>query len=101
MYTDCDKQIIAGLIINSGNPVKVEMYSHSRSVLFFSHQTYQWLMAFYPFLHPHTDSPEEKLNLVVNKAILIAYHLPPPPPPPQWSSGEKVGCIWGFKSPPP
>ena len=78
MYTDCDKQIIAGLIINSGNPVKVEMYSHSRSVLFFSHQTYQWLMAFYPFLHPHTDSPEEKLNLVVNKAILIAYHLPPP-----------------------
>ena len=27
--------------------------------------------AFYPFLHPHTDSPEEKLNLVITKAILI------------------------------
>ena len=37
-----------------------KMYSHSRSVLFFFHQTYQWLMDFYPFLHPHTDSPEEK-----------------------------------------
>ena len=61
---------------NKFNPGKVEMYSHSRSVLFFLHetrpdQTYQRLMAFYPFLHPHTDSPEEKLNLVVNKAILI------------------------------
>ena len=27
--------------------------------------------AFYPFLHPHKDSPEEKLNLVINKATLI------------------------------
>ena len=43
------------------------MYSHSRSVVFFLHQTYQWLLAFYPFLHPHTNSPEEKLNLIVNK----------------------------------
>ena len=49
---------------DASNPVKVEMYSHSRSVLFFSHQTYQRLMAFYPVLHPHTDPPKEKLNLV-------------------------------------
>ena len=70
MYTYCDKHIIAG-IISFSNPVKVEMYSHTISVLFFFHQTYQWLMDFYSFLHPHTDSPEEKLNLVGNKAILI------------------------------
>ena len=39
-------------------------------------------MAFYPFLY----SQEEKLNLVVNKAILIqpfgTIYLPYPPPPP-------------------
>ena len=70
MYTDCDKQIIAG-IPNASNQEMVEMYSHCRAVLLSLHQTYQWLMAFYPFLHPHTDSPEEKLNLVVNKALLI------------------------------
>ena len=34
MYTDCDKQIIAG-IINSSSPVKVEIYIHSSSVSFF------------------------------------------------------------------
>ena len=55
---------------NFSNPGKVEMpYSHSRSDLFFLYQTYKWLIAFYPILYPHTDSPEEKLNLVVNKAI--------------------------------
>ena len=42
-------------------------------------------MAFYPFLHLYTVSPEEKLNLVVNKAILILtlrYYLPTIPPVP-------------------
>ena len=64
------------------------MYSHSRSVLFFLHQTHQWLMAFYPFLHPRTDFTEEKLNFVSIKlyqsepsgTICLAY--PPSPPPP-------------------
>ena len=49
-------------------------------------------MAFYSFLHPHTDLPKEKLNLVFNKATyinsnpqeLFLYHTAPPPPfPPQ------------------
>ena len=38
MYTDCDKQIIAGMI-DSSSPVKVEIYSHSRSVSFFFHKS--------------------------------------------------------------
>ena len=62
-----DKQIIAG-IINFSNSVKVEMYSHSRSVF---HQAYLWLMSFYPFLHRHTDSPEEKPNLVIIILMII------------------------------
>ena len=71
MYTYCDKQIITG-ITNSSNPGKVEMYSHSSQISFVLLASHlQMAMAFYPFLHPHTDSPEEKLNLVVNKAILI------------------------------
>ena len=39
---------------------------------------------FLPIFHLHTDSPEEKLNLVVNKAILVpslTHYLPPIPPP--------------------
>ena len=61
-----DKQIITGMT-NSDNPGKAEMHSRSKSVLFFLHQTYLPIaMAFCPFLHPHTDSPEENLNLTVN-----------------------------------
>ena len=51
VYTDCDKQVIAG-IINSSSPVKVEIYSHSRSVSFFFHKSTngKWLLTH--FLHP-------------------------------------------------
>ena len=59
MYTDCDKQIIAG-IINFSNPVKVEMYSHIISVLFFYHQTYQWLIGLFTHFFIHTQIPQKK-----------------------------------------
>ena len=57
--TYCDKQIIVG-IINFSNSVKVEMYSHSISVLFFFHQTYQWLIGLFTPFFIHTQIPQKK-----------------------------------------
>ena len=51
-------------------------------------------MAFYPFLHPQTDSPEKKkLNLIGNKAILIRtlrHYLPTIPHLPQCNFKNNV-----------
>ena len=64
LHVHYDKQIITGMT-NSSNSGKVEMYSHSRSDLFFLQSSNLTMaMAFLPSVFIHTQIPVEASNVV-------------------------------------